>query len=235
VIPIRDSNTWTKTAPVLTALILLINAAVFVYQVRLGEGAGAFLFRFGTIPWEITNFTELPDLSPPERSPIPVFLTLITGMFLHGGFLHLAGNMLYLWIFGDNVEALTGHRRFPIFYLTCGLVASLTHVFFQPGSTVPMIGASGAVSGILGAYFMRFPKARVHVLVFIPFLLLRTVPVPAVLVLGFWFLMQLLNGLGSLHFRQTGGIAWFAHIGGFVAGAVLIFFFEKKRGRVIVR
>jgi membrane associated rhomboid family serine protease len=230
-IPIRDSQTGVRTIPVFTVLFILLNVAVFVFQFRLGDGAAAFVARFGTIPWEISHFEELPNQSPVARSPFPVLLTLITGMFLHGGLLHLAGNMLYLWIFGDNVEALTGHFRFPFFYLTCGLVASLTHVFFQPESAAPMIGASGAISGILGAYFIRFPKARVHVFVFIPFLILRVIKIPAVLVLGFWFLMQLLNGVGSLQLHTTGGVAWFAHIGGFVAGAVLIFFFQKERGK----
>ena len=229
-IPIRDSNVKVSTIPIFTALILLANAAVFVLQVQQGQDADAFVFRFGTIPWEIVRFQELPGLEPAYQSPFPNLLTMVTSMFLHGGLLHLLGNLLYLWIFGDNVEAVTGHFRFPAFYLVCGLVATLTHVFFQPNSTVPMIGASGAISGILGAYFMKFPTARVHVLFF--FTVIR---VPAVLVLGFWFLMQLLNGLGSLKFQETGGVAWFAHIGGFAAGAILIFFFQKKKGKVNAR
>lgn len=222
-IPLRDSNVSARTAPIFTLLFLLANVAVYVYQVYLGTDS--IVFRFGTIPWEIVNFQELPDLEPSYQSPFPNIFTMVTSMFLHGGILHLLGNMLYLWIFGDNVEAVTGHLKFPVFYLICGLVATLTHVFFQPQSTVPMIGASGAVSGILGAYFMKFPTARVHVLFF--FTVIR---VPAVLVLGFWFMMQVLNGLGSMRFQETGGVAWFAHIGGFIAGAVLIFFFQKKKG-----
>lgn len=227
-IPIRDSHVTLKTTPVFTVLLILGNTAVFVYQILIGPDLESFFYRFGAIPWEISHFQELPGLEWTHRSPVPNILTLFTAMFLHSDILHLGGNMLYLWIFGDNVEALTGHVRFPVFYLTCGLAAAMTHVMLDPGSQVPMIGASGAVSGLLGAYFIRFPKARVHVLVFIPFLLIRIVPVPAVLMLGLWFVFQVLNGLGSLGHPATGGVAWFAHIGGFVAGMVLILFFQKK-------
>lgn len=227
-IPIRDSHVSVKTVPVFTVLLLLGNMAVFVYQALLGPELGSFFYRFGAIPWEISHFQDLPGLTGTHQSPIPNFLTLFTAMFLHGGFLHLAGNLLYLWIFGDNVEALTGHLRFPFFYLTCGLAAALTHVMLDPNSQIPMIGASGAVSGILGAYFIRFPKARVHVLFFIPFLMVRVIPVPAVLALGFWIFFQVLNGMGWIGTGASDSVAWFAHIGGFAAGMVLIFFFQKK-------
>jgi membrane associated rhomboid family serine protease len=227
-IPIRDSHVQMRTAPVFTVLLILANVAVFVCQFLLVPDAEPFLFKFGAIPWEISHFQELPGLEWTHRSPMPNILTLFTAMFLHGGILHLAGNMLYLWIFGDNVEALTGHLRFPIFYITCGLAAAMTHVALDPNSQIPMIGASGAISGILGAYFIRFPKAKVHTLIFFPFLIFRVFRVPAVLVLGIWFILQVLNGLGALGYPSTGGVAWFAHIGGFVAGMILIFFFQKK-------
>ncbi|MBN1895183.1 rhomboid family intramembrane serine protease [bacterium] len=228
-IPIRDENT-THIFPAVTVLLICANVAVFVYQMVLGPAVEAFVYRFGMIPWEITHFREFPGLDAAYRSDIPNLFTLLTSMFLHGGFAHLIGNMLYLWIFGDNVEALTGHGRFLVFYLCCGLAAAFSQILIHPQSNVPMIGASGAISGVLGAYFIRFPGARVHILIWI-FFFIRVLRVPAVLVLGFWFFMQISSGLGTLGAGPGGGVAWFAHIGGFVAGVLLVFVFEKK-GRV---
>lgn len=225
-IPIKDDNPKT-TFPVMNILLILANIAVFVYQVRLGSGIESFIYRFGTIPWEITHFQELPGLQWEFRTIFPNILTLVTSMFLHGGVLHLLGNLLYLWIFGDNVEALVGHWRYLLFYLLCGIIATLTHITMEPNSTIPMIGASGAISGILGSYFISFPRARVHVLL-VFFFLFRVVRVSALFVLGFWFLLQVLNGFGTLGIRSGGGVAWFAHIGGFVAGMFLILFFKRK-------
>jgi len=225
-IPIRDENA-TRIFPVVTVLLICTNVAVFIYQAVMGEAVQAFVYRFGMIPWEITHFQEFPGLDAAYRSGIPNLFTLFTSMFLHGGFGHLFGNMLYLWIFGDNVEALTGHGRFLVFYIGCGLAAAFCQILFNPQSNVPMIGASGAISGVLGAYFIRFPGARVHMLVWI-FFFIRVFRVPAVLVLGFWFFMQITSGLGALGAQAGGGVAWFAHIGGFVAGLLLIFLFEKK-------
>ncbi|MFC1568810.1 rhomboid family intramembrane serine protease [bacterium] len=225
-IPIRDENR-KKIFPLVTILILIANIGLFVYQMMQGEQGQAFIYRFGTIPWEIVHFNELPDLKWAFRTPMPNVLTLITSMFLHGGLFHLIGNMIYLWIFADNVEALTGHGRFVVFYLLCGIAATLTHVAFSPNSTIPMIGASGAISGVLGAYFVRFPKAKVHLLFFF-IIFIRVFRVPAPVMLGIWFLMQLFSGLGSQG-QTGGGVAWFAHIGGFVAGVVLILFFEKRK------
>ena len=233
-IPIKDDNPST-TFPFITILLILINITVFVYQKWLGPEAQSFVYRFGAIPWELTRFQELPDLPIQFRSTFPNIFTLITSMFVHGSILHLLGNMLYLWIFGDNVEGLIGHGRFLVFYICCGLVASLAHIVSVPSSTIPMIGASGALSGVLGAYFLRFPRAKVHVLIFL-FIFIRVLRISAIFVLGFWFIMQILNGFGWFGFNGGGGIAWFAHIGGFVAGAVLVFFFEKKdRVRVYYR
>lgn len=225
-IPIKDDNP-TYTFPFVTIFLILINVAVYVYQWTLGPEAQAFVYRLGTIPWEITHFQEFPRLPWNFRSGIPNVLTLFTSMFVHGGLFHLLGNMLYLWIFGDNVEALVGHGRFFFFYICCGMVATLSHVTIAPNSVVPMMGASGAISGVLGAYFLRFPRARVHVLIFF-FFFIRVIRVSALFVLGFWFVMQVFSGFGSLSVRGGGGVAWFAHIGGFVAGMVLIFFFEKR-------
>ncbi len=231
-IPIRDENS-KKTFPIIVILILLANIAVFVQQYFIDENPEAFVYRLGAIPWEITHFEDLPDQPLSHDTIFPNLLTLVTSMFIHGGLLHLLGNLLYLWIFGDNVEALTGHVRFIFFYLACGFVATLTHVVFDPNSTIPMVGASGAISGILGAYLVRFPKARIHVL-FIFFILIRIIRVPAVIVLGFWFLMQIANGVGTLSSESMGGVAWFAHIGGFVAGILLIPLFEvKKKVRIV--
>ena len=224
-IPIKDDNP-THHIPLVTICLILLNVAVFVYQSMLGAEAQAFIFRLGAIPWEIVHFREYPGLPPAYRSSLPNVLTLFSSMFVHGGLVHLLGNMLYLWIFGDNVEALMGHARFLLFYLMCGLVAALTHVIIEPGSTVPMVGASGAISGVLGAYFIRFPRARVHVLIFF-FFFIRVIYVSALFVLGFWFVMQLFNGFGSLG-ASGGGVAWFAHIGGFLAGLLLVFLFEKS-------
>jgi len=224
-IPIKDDNP-TRAFPLVTIFLILLNTAVQVYQMTLGVEAEALVYRLGAIPWEITHFQEFPKLPVHFQSNIPNGFTLFTSMFLHGSLLHLLGNMLYLWIFGDNIEAIMGHGRFFLFYLCCGLMAAFSHIVSSPNSTVPMVGASGAISGVLGAYFLRFPRAKVHVVIFL-FFFIRLIRVPALLVLGFWFIMQLFSGLGSGGV-EGGGVAWFAHIGGFVTGMVLVFFFEKK-------
>ncbi len=221
-IPIKDDNP-TYTFPIITILLILANIGIFIYQFSLGSGAQAFVYRLGAVPWEITHFREVPRYPVEYRSAIPGVLTLFTSMFLHGGIIHLLGNMLYLYIFGDNIEALMGHGKFFVFYVGCGLIATLAHVVPNPNSTIPMVGASGAISGVLGAYLLRYPRAKVHVLI-IFLLFIRVVRVSALFVLGFWFLMQVFNGF----VQSGGGVAWFAHIGGFIAGMVLVFFFEKK-------
>jgi membrane associated rhomboid family serine protease len=144
-------------------------------------------------------------------------MNIFTSMFIHGGFAHIIGNMWFLWIFGDNVESALGHVRYIIFYFVCGIAAALLQVMIDPSSSIPMVGASGAIAGVLGAYMIRYPRARVHVFVFI-FIFITTIQIPAFYVLGFWFLMQLTSGLGTLGPDATGGVAWFAHIGGFIAG-----------------
>lgn len=223
-IPLKDDNP-SRIFPVVTILLILANVAVFVYQMTLGGNGHVFVMRFGAIPWEIIHFQEWHHSNPAFQTVYPNGLTLITSMFLHGGIFHLLGNMLYLWIFGDNVEGSMGHIRFLFFYGFCGLAAALTHIAFDPNSTIPMVGASGAISGVLGAYLIRFPKARVHVLIFIIWII-RVVRIPALFVLSFWFFMQILNGLGLL--GGGGSVAWFAHIGGFVAGMILILLFKRR-------
>jgi membrane associated rhomboid family serine protease len=178
-----------------------------------------FLVRFALIPAEFLTGTDLPP-----KVPFPIWLTLFTSMFLHGGMLHILGNLLFLWVFGDNVEDAMGHGRFLLFYLLCGMAAGFAQMGADPNSAIPQIGASGAIAGVLAAYFFLFPQSRVLTLVPI-FFFLRLIAVPAVFLLGVWFLLQLV-GAGSG--AAGGGTAWFAHIGGFVAGAGLVFFFRRR-------
>jgi len=204
-LPLKDENP-TSRVPVFTFLLIAANVAMFAYQVLSPQGLGFHVFRMGAVPYELTHFTTLPGL--PRLAPP---LTLLTSMFVHGGLFHLLGNMLYLWIFGNNIEDYLGPVRFVLFYLFTGLGASVTHIVFHPNSTIPVVGASGAIAGILGAYLVLYPGARVLTLVFF-----WIVPVPAAILLMLWFFGQLMNvGLG-------GGVAWFAHIGGFLIGILLI-------------
>lgn len=221
-IPIKDDNP-TSAFPVVTVAIILLNILVFGYWRSLGsEQAQLLVKQAGIIPLEITH---LRDLEPSNLVPLP--FTLFTALFLHGGFVHLLGNMLYLWIFGNNVEDSMGRGRFVIFYLVCGLVASLSQILLYPVSRIPVIGASGAIAGILGGYLLLFPRARVLTVVPILFFI-QLIRLPAVFVLGFWFIIQLLNaGAG-------GGVAWFAHIGGFISGFALIKLFARPRVRRIL-
>lgn len=200
----------------------MICIAVFLWQLSLGQEAGQqMVLSLGVIPSVLLNNAQLPA----GALSIPAELTIITSMFMHGGFMHLAGNMLYLWIFGNNVEDSMGHIKFIVFYFLCGIAAVFGQVIQNPDSTIPMIGASGAISGVLGAYLLIYPKARV--LVVIPLglypLLLR---LPAMLVLGVWFVIQIASSLMSN--PEEGGVAWYAHIGGFVAGMILIWFFKDS-------
>jgi membrane associated rhomboid family serine protease len=218
-IPLKDENP-TRRVPVVTIFIIALNSLVFLYQAFSSQGLTYFVLRMGAIPYEITHFQSLSLLRVPR---IPPFWALFVSMFLHGSLFHLAGNMLYLWVFGNNIEDYLGRIRFILFYLISGLSAALTHIAFNPNSRVPMIGASGAIAGVLGAYFVLYPRARVQTFVFL-FIFIRVIPIPAAIILGFWFLMQIFNvGLG-------GGVAWFAHIGGFLVGILLIrVFFRRKR------
>jgi membrane associated rhomboid family serine protease len=205
-----------------TIALIVLNVLVFVLE--LGQGSEralqSFITAWGVVPAEYTVRHDLPPLIP-----LPYWSTLITSMFLHGGWMHLGGNMLYLWIFGDNIERAMGNARFLVFYVICGIVAGLAHIAFSGGSPVPSVGASGAISGVLGGYLVLFPQNRVRVLT-------RggIASVPAVVVLGFWIVLQLISQVGSI--AQTsdgGGVAYMAHIGGFVAGLVLVKFFAAGR------
>jgi len=212
-IPLKDDIPSFKP-PIVTVALISVNCLVFFYLLSWGQEFQNALFKWGAIPFEITHREEL---TPQLAFPIP--LSLFSSMFMHGGFFHLAGNMLYLWIFGDNVEDQLGHLKFFIFYILCGLFASLTHILTNPSSRIPMVGASGAIAGVLGAYMISFPNARILTLVFFGFFI-RIARVPALLVLGFWFILQLLYGLPSIG-ATSGGVAWFAHVGGFLSGIVL--------------
>jgi membrane associated rhomboid family serine protease len=207
----------------MTIGIILANVLIFFHQLSMDPGENQrFVFQWGAIPYQIIHGEWLYDLSP----RIPIRLTIFSSMFLHGGVLHLFGNMLYLWIFGNNIEDTLGPFRFLVFYLLCGLTAAMTQVLSVPNSTVPMIGASGAVAGILGAYLLLFPHARVLTLMFI-FFFIRLIRLPAMIVLGFWFFIQLL----SVSARVESNVAFFAHIGGFVTGLILVKAFRPGRSR----
>ena len=220
-LPIRDDNP-TKTFPVVNVTLIAVNAVVFLIQFFSGSNSAAFFSKYGLTPIEITRGV---DVGPTLH---PVYLTFLTSIFVHAGFAHIVGNMLYLWIFGDNVEDRMGHVRYLIFYLLVGLGASLVHVLISPSSRIPTVGASGAISGVLGAYLVLFPRAKVIALVIFGFFF-RLVRVNALIILGFWIVYQLIFGIASIGARgAVGGTAWFAHIGGFFVGVALVKLFARK-------
>ncbi len=220
-VPLRDENPISIT-PYITILLIAINILVFIYELSLSKPELDTFFRlYAVVPRELTASFE----GFPVGQPVPEPLTLITSQFLHAGFLHIGSNMLFLWIFGNNIEEKLGGIRFLIFYLTCGALAALAQWFFSVGSLIPALGASGAIAGVMGAYIIRFPNAKILTLVplFIIFFVAR---IPAVFYLGFWFLQQAFNGIASLGAQaqvgmEGGGIAYWAHAGGFVFGAIL--------------
>lgn len=219
-LPIRDDNPHTIT-PFVNYGLIAACVAVFLWQTSLGPGGEAAVMVFGLIPGHLFG-TVAADPRLPAIAPM---LTIFTSMFLHGGWLHLGGNMLYLWIFGDNIEASLGHSRYLLFYLLCGLAAALAQSIAAPMSGVPMVGASGAIAGVLGGYLVLHPRANIKVFVFL-FIIITTINVPAFIVLGFWFAGQLMSSAAAD--PNTPGVAFMAHIGGFIAGAVLVFFFKKR-------
>jgi len=224
--PVGDDEVAGGPPKLVTVGLILLNVLVFLFELsQPSEGAlQSFIQAWGVVPRE---YAAGHDIAP--TIPLPYWSTLITSMFLHGGWLHLGGNMLYLWIFGDNLEKVMGHLRFLAFYLVCGIAAGLTHIFFSAASAVPTVGASGAISGVLGGYLVLFPRNRVRVLT-------RggVAAVPAIVVLGFWILLQLISGAGSMaDTADTGGVAYLAHIGGFIAGLLLVKPFTM--GRTVAR
>lgn len=219
-IPLKD-NIPTRHPPVVTLVIIGINAYVYLKEFLLGPyAAQRFILYYGLIPCGLTGECQVAGRAfSPE-------LTLLTSMFVHAGFFHFAGNMLYLWIFGNNIEDSMGKIRFTIFYLLSGLGAAFAQIMVNPASRIPMVGASGAVSGVLGAYLLLFPHARVLTLIPLGFFT-QVTEIPALFVLGFWIVVQVVNGLLTFNF-QGGGVAWFAHIGGFAVGMLLIGLFKRR-------
>src|SRR6185436_14635094 len=222
-IPLRDIIP-SRTTPVVTIALIVINVLVFLYELALGRGVNAFTLYWGLVPAAFS------------------WVTVLTSMFLHGGLMHVAGNMLYLWIFGDNVEDRMGHGRYLVFYLLCGIAAALAQTITVPDSVVPMVGASGAIAGVMGAYFVLYPRSRIVTLVPL-FFFIQLIEVPAIFFLGIWFLMQFLSGVGSIVSTvgnagngsggPIGGIAFWAHIAGFVAGITGVVLFRRpERQRV---
>ena len=216
-IPLRDIIP-SRTTPVVTISLIAVNVLVFIYELSLGRDVDAFTLYWGLVPAAFS------------------WVAVFTSMFLHGGFLHIIGNMLYLWIFGDNVEDRMGHGRFLVFYLLCGVAAALAQTITAPDSVIPMVGASGAIAGVMGAYFVLYPKSRIVTLIPI-FFFFQVIEVPAILFLGIWFLMQFLSGVGSIATavagEPAGGIAFWAHVAGFVAGmSGVIVFRRPERQRV---
>ncbi|MGB8192916.1 MAG: rhomboid family intramembrane serine protease [Chitinophagaceae bacterium] len=248
-LPIGDDNSDRTRTPFITYLLIAVNILVFVFLQKMGEDTD-FTMSYSTVPAEIVSGRDHVTDSRVEINPIdgeryrmpglgvtavPVWFTLIISMFMHGGWAHLGGNLLYLWVFGDNIENRLGHFRYLLFYLVTGIIASLTHVFTTSflghDMLVPSLGASGAISGVLGAYLMLYPMRRVHV-----FFIITVVSVPALVALGLWIVFQIVNGMGALGSgSELGGVAYSAHIGGFIAGLLLIHFFKPKEETRVVQ
>ncbi|HWJ26844.1 MAG TPA: rhomboid family intramembrane serine protease [Flavisolibacter sp.] len=242
-IPIGDDNRDRRLTPIVNYFFILVNIAVFIMLQDWGTNLH-FTYAYATVPAEIltghdivtqsqivtdpvTGQTlEMPGLQPTN---IPIYLTLITSTFMHGGIAHIAGNMLYLWIFGDNIEDAMGHVNYFFFYLLCGVLSGLSHVlltaYLGQNPIIPSLGASGAISGVLGGYILLFPRRRVHIWLFFFF----TIYVPAFIAVGLWFVFQVINGMGMLGGEEAGGVAYGAHIGGFIAGLILVKMFVQKR------
>ena len=220
-IPLRDTIP-SKTFPVVNISLIVLNILVFFYEVSLGSYLPHFISQYGIIPVRFFHHRFFH-----ADSLLEVLLPLLTFMFLHGGWLHIIGNMLYLWIFGDNVEDRMGHFRYLIFYLLCGLASGLVQLLINPSSQLPIVGASGAIAGVMGAYFLLYPFAKVVTLFFFLFFI-DIIKIPAFFFLGFWFVIQFFSGTFSLAGGST-GIAWWAHIGGFLCGLMLVFPFTRMR------
>lgn len=208
--PIGDDDSGQRSVPIVTYVLIALNVLFFFVELSGGE---PFIEQWSVVPRRLT------------ANPGGDFITVFTSMFMHGGWLHLGGNMLYLWIFGDNVEDRFGHAKFILFYLLCGIAATIAQVLVNSGSNIPNLGASGAIAGVLGAYLILFPKGRVRVLMG-----RNVVPMPALVVIGLWIVLQFVNGIGSItQSAETGGVAYMAHIGGFVAGLAMTFLFGGRR------
>ncbi|MEO7561292.1 MAG: rhomboid family intramembrane serine protease [Ferruginibacter sp.] len=225
-IPLSDNDSDRTITPYVNYILIAINILVFIFYQQLGTNE-AFLLSFSTIPQEIITATDI-TTNGLGVTPIPVYATIFTAMFMHGSIAHIGGNMLYLWIFGDNLENSMGHIKYLAFYLICGVIATLSHVlltsFLGKDMLIPSLGASGAISGVLGGYLLLFPLNEVRVFAFAFF-----IRVPAFITLGLWIALQLFSGWGMLGGNEAGGVAYAAHIGGFLAGLILVKFFVNRR------
>ena len=236
-LPIGDDNQQRHGRPFVVYIIVVINVVVFVLFQQFASEAGApFTYAYSVVPYEITHNVDLvetvrvpggPGAIPQFPGPSPIWLTILTSMFMHGGLMHIIGNMLYLWIFGDNIEDNFGHTRFLIFYLVCGIAASFAHILVDPSSVTPSLGASGAIAGVLGAYLIMFPRNRVRALLPLG-IIWTTVELPAIVVLGFWIVIQIFSQYTATIKPGEGGVAYMAHIGGFAAGIALTFIFRRS-------
>jgi membrane associated rhomboid family serine protease len=234
-IPISDDKTGRGTTPIVNYTLIAINVIVFILELSQGD---QFIGGYSVVPYEITHGMNF--LVPTREAggiilypgPTPIYLTLLTSMFMHAGFLHIAGNMLFLWIFGDNVEDNFGHVKYLVFYLLCGFAASFAQIAMDPDSKIPSLGASGAIAGVLGSYMLMFPRNRVRVIVPIIFIW-TVVRLPAIVVIGFWIIIQLFSQVASItsNTQSQGGVAYMAHIGGFFAGLILTLFFRTREDR----
>lgn len=211
-IPYKDDNP-TEKFPFVTIAFIVLNVLVFLWQAMTPEGFREMIFAYGAVPSSLLDFES--------NQPVHPGVTIFTAMFMHGGFLHLGGNMLYLWIFGNNIEDRLGHFWFIVFYLAGGVVAAYAHALSAPDSDIPMVGASGAVAAVLGAYLLLYPRAMVYTLLILGFFV-QVVRLPALIVIGFWAIIQFINGIIARGTVPGGGVAWFAHIGGFIFGLVVV-------------
>ncbi len=234
--PISDGDLTTRTRPVVNLTMIGLCAAVFIYELTIGElGRVIFFYQFGVIPAELVHGLNLAMLKTPAGnfnidSPIPAWMTVFTSMFIHGDWLHFAVNMLFLWVFGDNIEDRFGHLRYLLFYLAAGVAAVLFQTVTDTTSELPTIGASGAIAGVLGAYLILFPTSRIRTLVFFFFIMFFRIR--ALFLLGFWFLLQFFGGIGSLGpSAQGGGVAYWAHVGGFLLGITIAIFYRLSTRR----
>ncbi len=222
-LPIRD-NVPSRSFPVMTVSLIVVNTVIFLFEVSMGQRALAgFVTRYALIPGHVAAY-----FSGAQLEPRRVFFPFFSSMFMHAGWIHLIGNMWYLWIFGDNVEDRLGHVRFLVFYVLCGLIGNAAHYALNPASSLPALGASGAIAGVLGAYIISYPGARILVLLPI-FFFIQFIELPALVVLGFWFILQFLSGAASVVASgETGGVAWWAHIGGFLGGITIFYLFRPR-------
>lgn len=252
--PIGDDNQGRLTTPVVVYAIIALNLAVFLFfqQAGMTEQGEYFTYGYSVIPLEITSGkdivgpVEVPNaplvrdprtgrpvkpVIPEAPGPNPIYLTLLTSMFMHGGWAHILGNMLFLWVFGDNIEDNFGHTKFLLFYLICGIAASFAQIAASPNSVIPSLGASGAIAGVLGAYIVMFPHNRVRNLVI--YYIITVIELPAIVVLGYWILLQVISQYTASfqHTTESGGVAYLAHIGGFVVGLILSFVFRRRQNQ----